>query len=166
MVSLSSLGGTICGDYMKDEPKVAVLTSGFFDPLHSGHLDCFFEAATYGDLFVIINNDEQAVQKKGGAFLPARERRRLIAALRCVEGTFISESTDETVCIDIPNIANQLRKKYNRILFVKGGDRKVNNTPELQVCEDNKIPILWGIGGEKTESSSDFLQRWVDLKGK
>jgi len=51
-----------------DEKVVAV--SGYFDPLHVGHLMMIQEAARYGKVLVIVNNMEQTINKKGYQFWP------------------------------------------------------------------------------------------------
>lgn len=149
-------------NYHNRVDRVAVITSGYFDPVHSGHLDYLFQAATYGDLYVIVNNDKQAVLKKGKSFLPQQERFRVIAALRCVKGAWLSKSTDPTVRSDLPEVVKLLKDDgYTHIIFAKGGDRKSDNTPEKETCHSLDVPILWGIGGDKFQASSEFLKEWV-----
>ena len=59
-----------------------VIVSGYFDPLHVGHLDMMDEALEYGDhIWVIVNNDRQAELKKRKAFMPEKERLRNLYSL-------------------------------------------------------------------------------------
>ncbi|MGH9858195.1 MAG: adenylyltransferase/cytidyltransferase family protein, partial [Acidobacteriota bacterium] len=75
-----------------------VIISGFFNPLHGGHLDMIEAAATMGDkLAVIINNDQQQILKKGKVILDEMNRMRLISALRAVDEVVLSVDTDPPV---------------------------------------------------------------------
>ena len=58
-----------------------VLCTGGFDPLHSGHLNYFYEAKRHGDaLFVGVNSDAWLIRKKGQPFLPIGERMAVVEA--------------------------------------------------------------------------------------
>ena len=60
--------------------------SGYFDPIHVGHLEYFKSSKKIADkLMVIVNNDEQAELKKGRAFMPVNERIKIIQELKCVD---------------------------------------------------------------------------------
>ena len=76
-----------------------VCVSGYFDPIHVGHLEYFKKSKVLGDkLLVIVNNDEQAVLKKGKPFMPVDERIKLIKEFKCVDIVVKSIDTDRTVC--------------------------------------------------------------------
>ena len=66
---------------MKKEKVVIV--SGYFDPLHVGHLEYLRMASELGDqLLVIVNNDKQAKLKKGESFMSEKDRMEIIYAFR------------------------------------------------------------------------------------
>lgn len=132
-----------------------VLASGYFDPLHIGHVEYLNEAAKLGDhLIVIVNNDEQARLKKGKAFMPEQERMAIVSNLKCVFSTFLSIDTDKSVCKSIELIA----KQYQVTIFAKGGDRLAGEIPEGQICQDLGIVIVDGLG-QKIQSSSELIAR-------
>ena len=125
-----------------------VVASGYFDPLHIGHIEYLELAKKIGDkLIVIVNNDLQAKLKKGKSFMTEGDRMKIISSLKCVDETFLSIDSDQTQCKSLEKI------KPN--FFVNGGDRKNNEIPESGVCEKLNIEIVDGLG-EKIRSSSDF----------
>lgn len=143
----------------KEMSENIVCVSGFFDPLHVGHLAYFEEAAKYGRLIVILNSDEAAKRKKGYVFMPFSERKTLIEALKCVDRVESVDDSDGTVCKALARI----RPTY----FAKGGDRGPGNTPEQEACGHLGIEMLWGMGGDhKAQSSSRMVaESWDSLLG-
>lgn len=129
--------------------KVAV--SGFFDPIHKGHLRLFQKARSLGDeLVVIINNDGQTIAKKGYFFMPAEERAEIILEFECVSDVIISIDTDQTVC--------ETLKLINPDIFANGGDRVEGNVPEDAVCKELGIKSIYNVVGI-LGSSSDIVNR-------
>lgn len=127
-----------------------VCVSGYFDPLHIGHIRYLEEARSLGDkLVVIVNNDHQAGLKKGGAFMPEDERLEIISALKCVSLAVLATDKDRTVKKTLAIIRPQI--------FAKGGDSTPENVPELDVCQEHNIEVRMGIGGAKIQSSSWLL---------
>jgi cytidyltransferase-like protein len=138
-------------EYNEDD---IVCVSGYFDPLHVGHIEYFKFSKRIGKkLLVIVNNDEQAVLKKGKYFMPLEERIKIIQELRCVDYVVPSIDTDRTVCKTIELLNPS--PKY----FCNGGDQNNNTIPEREVCEKLGIELRDGFG-EKIQSSS-----WL-VKGK
>jgi D-beta-D-heptose 7-phosphate kinase/D-beta-D-heptose 1-phosphate adenosyltransferase len=129
--------------------KTTVCVSGGFDPVHIGHLRMMQEAAKYGDLIVIVNSDDWLMRKKGYIFMPFDERCEIIEGFSCVGSTTYVQDADGTVC----EALRRLKPSY----FANGGDRKNNNTPEMQLCTDENIELLWNVGGGKIQSSSDLV---------
>ena len=85
------------GTKMKKE-KV-VIASGYFDPLHVGHIEYLNLAKQLGDtLIVILNNREQAMLKKGDEFMPEKDRMEIIYHLDMVDEVIISCDKDPSVC--------------------------------------------------------------------
>ena len=126
--------------------------SGYFDPLHIGHIEYFKKSKMIADkLMVIVNNDEQAILKKGKAFMPIDERISIIKELKCVDFVVKSIDTDRTVCKTIENLT--LVPTY----FCNGGDQNNNTIPETEICEKMGIELRDGFG-EKIQSSSWLIK--------
>lgn len=137
----------------------AVIVSGFFNPLHGGHLDMIEAAALLGDkLIVIVNNDTQQVIKKGKVILNEQNRERLIGALRVVDEVVIAVDEDPTVVRTLSMIANQ--HEDDELIFANGGDRaSVKEVPETEVCRNYNIEMVFGVGGtDKADSSTRINQ--------
>ena len=125
-----------------------VATSGYFDPLHVGHLECLELAKQLGDkLIVIVNSDLQAKLKKGKSFMSENDRMKIVSALKCVDEVFLSIDKDMTQCRSLEHL------KPN--IFAKGGDRLSNEIPESKTCHELGIEIIDGLG-DKIRSSSDI----------
>jgi D-beta-D-heptose 7-phosphate kinase/D-beta-D-heptose 1-phosphate adenosyltransferase len=142
----------------KEKPIVA--TSGYFDPLHIGHLECFEKAKKIADKIggihiVIINNDEQAKLKKGYSFMPEQERIRIVASLKTVDKVILSIDKDKSQCKTL--------EMLKPAIFAKGGDRNSGNIPEIDVCKKYNIKIIDGLGN-KIQSSSDLIKRAEEIK--
>jgi cytidyltransferase-like protein len=139
-----------------------VLTSGYFDPIHSGHLECLELASDYAvknaaTLVVIVNNDKQAVLKKGKPFMSEGERMKIVKALRCVGDAVLAVDTDSSVCESIRYCIS----KYNVIAFAKGGDRFSSEIPEAKICAEAGVAIVDGLG-LKIQSSSSLIAAAAD----
>lgn len=123
-----------------------VIVSGFFNPLHGGHLDMIEAAAKMGDrLVVIVNNDAQQLLKKGKIILDQDNRTRLIRALRDVDEVVLSIDNDPPVI----NTLEFLAKQYHgeELIFANGGDRdSVKAIPETDVCNKYEIELKFGVG--------------------
>ena len=131
---------------MKNEVVVAV--SGYFDPIHVGHLEYLQLATKLGDkLIVIVNNNHQAKLKKGEFFMHEKDRIQIVAALRCVDEVFLSIDTDSSVCKSLEAV------KPN--IFANGGDRSLDEIPETAVMKKYDIKLVDGLG-DKIRSSSDL----------
>ena len=131
--------------------KGVVCVSGGFDPLHSGHLAMFRAASEQGELTVIINSDAWLLRKKGFVFLPWQDRAALIGDLGYVANVATVDDADGTVC--------EALARLNPRTFANGGDRKIGNTPEVELCKQLGIEMLWNVGGGKADSSSDIARR-------
>jgi len=129
--------------------KKIICVSGGFDPVHIGHLRMMQSAAEYGDVMVIVNSDKWLMRKKGYIFMPFQERCEIIRGFACVSGTTYVDDIDDTVC----EALERIKPDY----FANGGDRKKNNTPEMEVCTEHGIRLLWNIGGRKIQSSSELV---------
>ena len=129
-----------------NDKRVAV--SGYFDPIHVGHLEYLKLAKELGDkLVVIVNNNHQCILKKGKPFMDEADRVEIVKALGIVDEVFLSIDQDKSVCASLERI------KPN--IFANGGDRHTREVPETAVCKTYNIKIVDGLGG-KIRSSSDL----------
>ena len=109
-----------------------VVASGYFDPIHVGHIECLEKAKELGGkLIVIVNNDEQAKLKKGFVFMPEQERMKIVSALSCVDEVVLSIDKDKSICETI--------RMINPDIFAKGGDRTSDEIPEGFIAEIHKL---------------------------
>ena len=136
-----------------------VIISGGFDPVHIGHLRMMIEAKKLGErLIVILNNDDFLINKKGFAFMPQEERSEIIKGFECVDEVVISIDQDSTVVKTIEMIS----KKEDIDIFANGGDRKnEGDIPESEICKRLDIKMLFNVGGDKIQSSSDLVKKEV-----
>lgn len=126
--------------------------SGYFDPIHIGHIEYFKLAKQNADkLMVIVNNDEQAILKKGRAFMPADERIKIIQELKCVDFVVKSVDLDRTVCKTL-SVASP-----RPTFFCNGGDQNNNSIPEAAICLELGIELVDGLG-DKIQSSSWLIK--------
>ena len=139
------------------EGQVIVAVSGYFNPLHVGHLEMIEKAKKLGDkLVAIINNDKQVAIKGSHPFMSEEDRVKIISALRDVDGVFLSIDNDGTVCKSLAEI--------NPDIFANGGDRKnLNDVPEFAICQELDIQMIDGLGN-KVRASSDMIAQANVLK--
>lgn len=138
--------------------KKAVIVSGYFNPLHKGHVEYFNKAKSVADeLFVIVNNDFQRRLKGSEVFQLEDERIIIISNIKAVDKAILSIDKDRTVCATIEHIANQFGDQYD-LAFANGGDQNNNTIPERPICEQLGILLLDGLG-EKIQSSSWLLKK-------
>ena len=131
------------------ETKKIVAVSGGFDPVHVGHVRMIREAARHGDVIVIANSDDWLSRKKGYVFMPFEERAEILSAFKGVVKVLEAKDSDNTVCESL--------KEIQPDVFANGGDRKSDNTPEMDLCNDLGIEMMWNVGGGKIQSSSDLV---------
>jgi len=136
--------------------KKAIIVSGYFNPLHKGHLDLFKQAKEAGDiLIVIVNNDVQREIKGSKFFQDEDERTSIIRALSLVDMAWISIDEDST---QNATLRLMVEKFYGsmKLAFANGGDQNNNTIPEREICEQFDIELIDGLGN-KIQSSSWLL---------
>ena len=133
------------------------IVSGGFDPIHKGHVRLINSASRYGEVLVILNSDPWLERKKGYSFMSWEEREEILLSIRGVFEVVLAKDDDGTVCKSLREIA----KDYggDKLHFVNGGDRKNDNVPEVKVCKELDIKMIWGAGGGKIQSSSELVNR-------
>ena len=138
--------------------KKVVCTSGWFDPIHPGHVSCLLESKKFGDIFVVVvDGDTRAVTKKGKQFMPAIDRADVVDAIKGVDYVVIHEHPTATNCAEAIEIIKP-------DVFTKGGDRDERKVvPEADVLEKYGGIIEYGVGRDKVWASSNYLQEWVDF---
>ena len=138
--------------------KKAVIVSGYFNPIHKGHLEYLNKAKLLADeLFVIVNNDHQRALKGSKEFQLEEERMLIVSNLKAVNKTILSIDTDRTVCATIEEIAKDFAETYD-LAFANGGDQNNDTIPERPICEKMGIALLDGLG-DKIQSSSWLLKK-------
>lgn len=144
--------------YLDRERKIVAISGGF-DPIHIGHIRYIQAAAkiagTDGVLVVIANKDSWLKRKKGFAFMGEEERMEILASIKGVD--FVIPWDDGT-----PNVAECLRELRPHV-FANGGDRNsVRNVPEYPICLEIECKMIFGVGGNKIQSSSDLVRSSKD----
>lgn len=138
--------------------KKIVIVSGYFNPLHKGHLELFNKAKEVGDLLlVIVNNDKQRELKGSKYFQDEDERIEIIRALSVVDMAWISVDEDST---QNETLKLMVKKFYgsNKLAFANGGDQNNDTIPEKAICEQFDIELIDGLG-DKIQSSSWLLKQ-------
>jgi len=139
----------------EDWIKNVIIVSGGFDPVHKGHIRMFREAANLGHQVIIgLNSDEWLTRKKGKPFMKWEERAEILESCKFVDQVWLMDDSDDTASDIIRQVAKLYKGQDMNIYFANGGDRKKENVPELDVCKDLNVVMLWGIGGGKIQSSS------------
>jgi len=142
-----------------------VVISGYFNPIHTGHIDYIKEAALLGDkLIVIVNNDKQVELKGSTPFMKEIDRMRIVNAIKGVDKVTLSIDTDSTVVETLKAVYEEQSVDYffDSMVFANGGDRTSDNSPEQEYCSWRKISTAYNVGGGKTQSSSNLLREVKD----
>ena len=139
------------------KPKV-IIVSGYFNPLHKGHLDLFEKTKASGDqLWVIVNSDHQRELKGSKEFMDENERLLIVSAIGIVDKALISIDKDKTQCDTLAELADKYSNQYE-LYFANGGDQNNESIPEVPVCKEKGIGLLEGLG-DKIQSSSWLLKK-------
>ena len=139
-----------------------VVISGYFNPLHTGHLDYIKAASELGDkLVVIVNNDKQVELKGSKPFMNQVDRMRIASAIKGVDKVALSIDEDESVVNTLKSIYDEYAIDYffDSMIFCNGGDRTKGNSPEEEYCKWRGIKTVYSVGGKKTQSSSELLNK-------
>jgi cytidyltransferase-like protein len=148
---------------------VIAIASGYFNPVHKGHIELFERAKKIADgLIVIVNNDKQRELKGSKEFQNEEERCKIISSLKPVDGVLLSIDEDRTVKESLKLLYERYKKmeepKPNsveippqyQLIFVNGGDQFSNTVAERDVCMEYGIYMIDGMGN-KIQSSSWLL---------
>ena len=137
--------------------KKIVIVSGYFNPIHKGHIELFQNAKKQADfLFVIVNNDQQRKLKGSKEFQMEKERMLIVSNIKAVDKAILSIDSDRTVCKTLEKIARESENEFD-LFFANGGDQNNDTIPEAVICEKYNIKLLDGLGS-KIQSSSWLLK--------
>jgi cytidyltransferase-like protein len=138
--------------------KKGMIVSGYFNPIHKGHIEYFNNAKALADeLFVIVNNDNQRTLKGSKEFQQEQERVFIVSNIKSVDLCVLSIDQDRTVCKTIEKIAIDFGETYD-LSFANGGDQNNNTIPERSICDQMGITLVEGLG-DKIQSSSWLLKK-------
>ena len=145
--------------------EIVVAVSGYFNPLHVGHLEMIHRAKKLGDkLVVIVNNDKQVALKKRIPFMPEKDRMTIIKALRDVDRVVLAVDDYQLENGEIPVIKSLAKVKPD--IFANGGDRhSIVNVPEYPICQKLGIEMVDGLG-RKIRASSEMIAKAAQAKAK
>lgn len=134
--------------------KVVLITGGF-DPIHSGHISYIRAARELGDVLVVgVNSDSWLARKKGEAFLPSDERLAIMSELRSVDVLIVFDDGDGTAIDAIKKVLEMF--PGDEVIFANGGDRTLDNIPEMGV-ESDRLQFVFGVGGTDKKNSSSWI---------
>ena len=138
--------------------KKAVIVSGYFNPIHKGHLEYFNNAKNLGEeLFVIVNSDYQRELKGSKEFQKEDERLLIVKNIKAVDRAMISVDKNRTVCASLELLYQKYNSDYD-LAFANGGDQNNNSIPEVPICTKLGIKLIDGLG-DKIQSSSWLLKK-------
>ena len=164
-------------NFNKNWRRSIIVLSGGFDPVHKGHLRMFREASWLGHHVIVgLNSDEWLTRKKGKPFMCFEERKEILEAFQYVNQVLPFDDSDDTASDLIKRVYSLYTNDvfdhkysdtehigmmdYYQIYFANGGDRGRGNVPEVDVCKELGVIMLWGVGGGKIQSSSDLTKNW------
>ncbi len=135
-----------------------VIVSGFFNPIHKGHIEYLKSAKQLGDkLIVLLGSDEQVKLKGSKQFMDQEERKIILNSIKYVDETIICSDDNLSVCKSLEMLRETIS---GHLIFAEGGDRFKNNIPEAEICKKLNIEVVDGLG-EKIQDSSEIIKKWL-----
>jgi D-beta-D-heptose 7-phosphate kinase/D-beta-D-heptose 1-phosphate adenosyltransferase len=135
----------------REKMNKTIIISGGFDPIHIGHIRMIEAATKLGKVIAVVNSDKWLLRKKGYIFMSFKERCEVLQSIKGVYEVSAVDDTDKTVC--------EALRRLKPDMFGNGGDRTDSNTPEQAVCEELGIEMVWSLGGDKIQSSSELVTK-------
>jgi len=139
--------------------KTLVIASGYFNPVHKGHIEYLTRSKELGDkLFVIVNNDKQREMKGSKEFMNEDERKLVIETLKPVDWAVVAiDKDDKQVDKSIKMIHELYKDEFQNFIFSNGGDQTEHTIAENKICNELGIKMVFGLG-DKIQSSSWLLK--------
>lgn len=138
--------------------KTLVIASGYFNPIHKGHIEYLNRSKAVGDfLFVIVNNDYQRLMKGSKEFMDEDERLLVVSNIKSVDNAIISIDKNRQVASTIELIHTKMKDNFDRVIFTNGGDQTTAANEEKAICEKLGIEMVFGFG-DKIQSSSWLIK--------
>ena len=138
--------------------KNAVIVSGYFNPIHKGHIEYINLSKKDADyLIVIVNNDFQRKLKGSKEFMNENERQIILNNIKAVDKVYLSIDKDKSVRETLKLISHEIGAKYN-LFFANGGDQNNDSIAEKDICNKLKIKLIDNMG-DKIQSSSWLLNK-------
>lgn len=143
---------------MQEVDKTAILLTGGFDPVHGGHINMFINAKQLFDTVIVgVNSDQWLKRKKlKDSFMDLETRIKVLDSMSFIDKVITFKDSEGHAI----NAIEKAKAEFSNLVFGNGGDRLPTNTPELKYCLDNNIPIIFNVGGRKTQSSSELLKKY------
>ena len=139
--------------------KTLVIASGYFNPVHKGHIEYLTKSKKLGDkLFVIVNNDLQRELKGSKEFMSENERKFIVESLKPVDWAVVSIDNNRLVDKSVEMIYNLYKDEFENFIFTNGGDQTEQTIGERLICEKLNIKMVFGLG-DKIQSSSWLLNK-------
>ena len=134
-----------------------MVLSGGFDPLHVGHIRLLQHARDMASLVVVgINSDDWLRRKRADIQTSFEDRCQIVASIRGVTSAVGFDDTDDTAVALIKMVSRL--SPGAKIAFGNGGDRTSTNVPEVDICNELDVDLVWGVGGDRVESSSGVIE--------
>jgi len=125
--------------------RKTIALSGAFDPPTIGQTQMISHASRFGDVVIILNSDRWLNERKRRIFLERKQRKFILSKMPGVIDIIDAKDEDGTVC--------ETLKELRPDMFGNGGYRTPENTPEINLCKELGIDLVWQIGSaEDTEN--------------
>jgi D-beta-D-heptose 7-phosphate kinase/D-beta-D-heptose 1-phosphate adenosyltransferase len=136
--------------------RTIILVGGYFNILHKGHIRHFEAAKRLGDYLIVhVHRGDCSLKHKGYSVLSDEDKVEVLKAIRWVDEVWLCSANCDGSIVEA---LHRLRKEYPKetLILAKGGDRTPENMPkkEIETCEKLGVKIVYGVGGEKVQSSS------------
>lgn len=135
------------------------IISGYFNPLHIGHIEYINSAKEKCDyLICIVNNDYQVKLKQSAEFMDENHRLSIVSNIKAIDKAILSIDKDSSISSTLELLTKDIGNNNDiKISFFNSGDRSINNEnlKEKYICDKNNIDRVF-INLPKIYSSSEL----------